>query len=189
MPQWAITGLVSLGVAVALFIINKLTTKSAAQIARDIEQLKRDGWTTEQKIALERRFTILEGIADTLKKEVDFTKSSHQEFLRLLEKALIPVAHSPHTPELDELLEKRERGELLKAAEWQRLIDLLGQHAKEHDKDPAKQISLLSLRAIYMTHLRMAQKREEAERARQQFTMRSDDVGKTSSEIRGLRKD
>lgn len=195
MPSWLIGVLSGLGVSLVMFGVNKLTTKGwaelgtqLAELKNDIEELKKFVWTTDQRIALEGRLVKLEGIGDGLRKEVDFTKSSHQEFLRLLERALIPVAHSPHTPELDALLEKRERGEQLKAAEWQRLIDLLREHAEEYADAPGKQVSLLSLRAIYMTHLRMAQKKEEAEKAQGQFQMRVTDTGKTSQEIRGLRK-
>jgi hypothetical protein len=190
MPGWLITALTSLGVAVALILINRLTTKGAAAVQQelaglrlDLAHLRENVMTADQRVTLEARLVKVEYIGDTLRREVDFTKSSHTEFLRLLEKALIPVAHSPHTPELDALLEARERGETLTAEQWQRLIDLLGEHAEEYVSAPGKQISLLSLRAIYMTHLRTAQKREDAER----FRKRRDDVGRTSAEIRDLR--
>lgn len=190
MPGWLITALTSLGVAVVLILINRLTTKGAAEVKQelaglrgDLGHLKENTLTADQRVAMESRLVRLEGIGDTLRREVDFTKASHTEFLRLLEKALIPVAHSPHTPELDALLEARDRGEQLSAEQWQRLIDLLGEHAEEYASAPGKQISLLSLRAIYMTHLRTAQKREAAEG----FRKRSGDAGRTSAEIRGLR--
>lgn len=196
MPSWLIGLLSGLTVSLIMFAVNKLTTKGAAELAKELAQireelshLKESVWSTDQRVSLESRLVKLENIGDSLRKEVDFTKSSHQEFLRLLEKALIPVAHSPHTPELDALLEKRDRGDQLKAAEWQRLIDLLGEHADEYNDAPGKQISLLSLRAIYMTHLRTAQKREEAEKAQEKLRMRATDVGRTSSEIRGLRRE
>lgn len=160
MPQtfWNIS--IPVIVGIIMLLINKLTTKGAAQISADIAELKRDGWTTDQKINLEKRLTLLEEIAKTLKSEVDFTKTSHQEFLRLLEKALIPVAHSPHTPELDRLLDKRNEGIELSAAEWEELIYRLGKEADEYNELPGKQVSLLGLRAIYLTHLKQAQHRE-----------------------------
>jgi hypothetical protein len=192
MPPWLPGLLASLTVGLIMFFVNKLTTKGNAEIIRDlallkdeIKHLKEDGWTTEQRVQLGERFTRLESNVSSLKVEVNFTQTAHQEFLRLLEKAMIPVAHSPHTPELDDLLDKRERGEQLTSQQWQRLIDLLGEHADEYADQPGKKVSLLSLRAIYLTQLKLAQKREAEEK--QQFQQRSTDVGKTSQEIRGLR--
>lgn len=161
-----------------MFFVNKLTFKSAADQAQKLTELKvavtalesklkdeiaaleRDGWTYEQRVQLESRLTRTDERLSRLIDEVDFTKTSHQEFLRLLERALIPVAHSPHTPELDALLDKRARGEDLTANEWQELLERLDQQASFYDDLPGKKVALKGLRAIYLAHLRAAQRKE-----------------------------
>lgn len=167
MPGWFITLLTSLTVGVILFILNRVTFKSSADVASDLKgiqadiaQLKRDSWTTEQRLELEKRLVLSDERLSRLIEEVDFTKTSHREFLRLLERAWIPVAHSPHTPELDALLEKRDRGEELTAKEWRELIVRLRAEAEEYQDAPGKKMALRGLLAIYLTHLRAAQKRE-----------------------------
>jgi hypothetical protein len=172
MPPWLISGLVSLGVGVVvgliMFGVNRLTTKSAANLAGEIEQLKKSAFSVEEKITLEHRLTKFETSLANIEDECEFTRDAQRDFLRLLEKAFIPVAHSPHTPELDRLLDKRNEGHDLNSEEWRELIERLGDQAKQYDDAPGKQVSLLGLRAIYLTHLKLAQKREEKERQKQE---------------------
>lgn len=171
MPVWLPSLFVSLGVGVILFLLNRITFKSSAQVTDAINridecilQLKKDSWTLEQRVALETRLVRSDERIIRLIEEVDFTKTSHQEFLRLLERALIPVAHSPHTPELDRLLEKRDRGEELTAEEWEDVIRRLDEQSEFYDNVPGKKVALKGLRAIYLTYLRQAQKKESLER-------------------------
>jgi Sec-independent protein translocase protein TatA len=166
MPPWLVSFLVSLVVGLLLFFANRLTTKSNSDLSKsikgcqdDISQLKEDSWSTDERVQLAERLTKIESLLEHFKTEVDFTKTTHQEFLRLLEKALIPVAHSPHTPKLDLLLERRDRGEELSSAEWKELIRQLGEEAKATTL-PGKQVAYNGLRAIYLTHLRQAERRE-----------------------------
>jgi len=164
----------SLAVGVILFLLGKVTFKSSADQAKEIAgqakdikglqdavaQLKNDSWTTKDRVDIESRLVRLDERIARLVEEVDFTKTSHQEFLRLLERALIPVAHSPHTPELDRLLEMRDRGEELTAEEWRELLNRLEEQSQFYDDTPGKKIALKGLKAIYLTHLRAAQKKE-----------------------------
>lgn len=162
MPPWLIAGLVSLAVGVIVtLIVPKLTTKGLASLTSDVKQLKEDSWTTDEKVALAERLTRIESEIKALRGEVDFTKVAHGEFLRLLERALIPTAHSPHTPDIDVLLDRREKGQDLSSAEWEFLIARLGEEAKSSENLPGRQVALNSLRAIYLTHLKLAKKREE----------------------------
>ena len=167
MPTWLIQALVTIGCGLVLFLINRLTTKSASELAKEIElikaalgNLREQGWTTDQKVTLAERLVKLEAANAEIKAELNFTKTSHQEFLRLLEKAFIPVAHSPHTPALDRLLEKKDRGEELSSDEWTDLLDSLGKQANEPNVSDGKRVALLGLQAIYLTSLRQAQEKE-----------------------------
>jgi hypothetical protein len=171
MQGWLTSLLVSLAVGLILLLLSKLTTKSSADFAGDIKELQgqvkdlqKDLPTTEGEVQLERRLTLIEAGVKQLQIEVDFTITSHQEFLRLLERAFIPVAHSPHTPELDRLLDKRENGEELSTEEWEELIRRLDEEARLYDNLPGKKVALRGLRAIYLTQLRVAQKRQEKTR-------------------------
>lgn len=159
MPPWLISILIGCTTIIFSFVLTRLTTKDAAELKATITDLKKNTWTLEQRIELEKKLIRYETLLGDLKSEVDFTKSSHAEFLRLLEKALIPVAHSPHTPDLDELLDKRNRGEELSVQEWEDLIKKLGEQAALCNNLPGKQVSLLGLRAIYLTQLRLAKKK------------------------------
>lgn len=174
MPGWMISVLSSLAVGLILFLLGKVTFKSSAEQAKDIagqakdikalqevvNSIKNDSWSTKDRVDLETRLVRLDERISRLIEEVDFTKTSHQEFLRLLERALIPVAHSPHTPELDALLEKRDRGDDLTAEEWRELLVRLDEQAQFYDDAPGKKIALKGLKAIYVAHLRAAQKKE-----------------------------
>lgn len=167
MPPALVSGLVSIGVGLIFLLIAKFTLKSSAEVAQELQklrdavaQLQKDGWSTDDRVALGEKLARHDILLTAIRAEVDFTKTSHQEFLRLLERALIPVAHSPHTPELDRLLEKRDRGEQLTVAEWEDLIRRLGEQAQFYDDTPGKKIALAGLRAIYLTQLRQAQRRE-----------------------------
>lgn len=166
-PPWLISLLVSLSVGVILFLLNRVTFKSSADLTTSItgltnriDELEKDVPTTEQRVQLEGRLTRFDEQLKHLQSEVDFTKTSHKEFLRLLERALIPVAHSPHTPELDRLLERRDEGEDLSAEEWKELIKRLDEQAQFYDDVPGKKLALRGLRAIYLHHMKIAQKRE-----------------------------
>jgi hypothetical protein len=170
MPPWLISLLVSLAGILVVFVLNKLTTKSAASFALDIKtlqdqvrDLEKNAPTTEEEVILERRLTIVETGVKQLQTEVDFTKTSHVEFLRLLEKALIPVVHSPHTPDLDALLEKRYSGEPLTEEEMVQLLEGLKERAEATD-DAGKRSAMLTLRAVLLTRYRK-QQRESKERA------------------------
>lgn len=160
MPAWATSIIAGLLTLVASLVLTRLTTKGAAVVASDIKQLKADSWSVKDKIDLAERLTRIESVLAEVRRDIDFTRTSHTEFLRLLEKALIPTAHSPHTPDLDKLLEKRDRDEELSSAEWRELIRRLGEEAKKASALPGRQVALNGLRAIYLTHLRQAERRE-----------------------------
>src|SRR5688572_21281696 len=127
--SWLPSLIIPIVVGLVMIWLNKLTTKNNAEIAinfkvleKRLGEVEKDSWTTSEKVALESRLVRFEERQVRLIQEVDFTKTSHTEFLRLLEKALIPVAHSPHTPELDRLLDKRDQGQELTSDEWEELI-------------------------------------------------------------------
>lgn len=171
MPVWLPGVLASLGVGLVLWFLTfgkeRLTSKSAAETARELDRLhgtqdrlKDDVLSIDDRLRLENRLTNIEAEQKSLRLEVSFAKDTQADLLRFLEKALIPVAHSPHTPELDKLLEKRDRGEPLSAAEWEEVIWRLGEEAKNPETPPGKAVALGGLQAVYFTMLRQAKMRE-----------------------------
>lgn len=150
-----------------MLLVNKLTFKASADQASElkrlndrIDNLPKDSWTASQREDLTVRLTRFEEQIARLNEEVDFTRTSHKEFLRLLERAFIPEAHSPHTPRLDVFLERREKGEELTSVEWQELINRLHEQIRAPDLPPSKKLALRGLRAIYLYHLKDTQRKE-----------------------------
>src|SRR6267142_2866248 len=119
-----------------------------------IDGLTRDTYGTQQRVDSEHRLTTIETSIKVLQLGLENARTTQAELLRLLEKALIPVAHSPHTMELDKLLEKRDRGEPLSRAELNELLKRLREQAKL-ETTPGKQIALLGIRAILITQYRL----------------------------------
>lgn len=170
MPTWAIALLSSLGTGLLFFLLNlgkdRLIPKSQADTANELtrlhgtqDRLKDDVLSVDERVKLEGRLTRIET-------RIDHIEGAQTDFLKFLEKVYIPLAHSPHTPDLDRLLEKRDRGEELTAAEWQEMIKRLGEEARDPSTPPGKRVAIASLQAVYLTMLRSAKMKEQRERMR-----------------------
>lgn len=145
-------------VALFVFALPRLRTKASSDIERAIQSLRdaiaaleRSTWTLEQRTALHERLATIEA-------RLSIVQTSHETFLREMKEAFIEVAHSPHTPELDDLLFKdRDSAEDLEPAEIEKVIDMLSEQAGK-EAYPGRQVALLGLRAIYKSQLRTNEK-------------------------------
>ncbi len=136
-------------VAIFVYLLPRITTKSRGDTEGDIKELQKSSWTLQERLELSKELGVMNERLNALQR-------AHEGFLTEMKQAFIEVAHSPHTPELDYLLFKDQNSseELLTPEEIKKLIDMLGEQARL-EQTPGRQVALLGLRAIYKSQLRL----------------------------------
>ena len=131
MPVWLqITlPLLALLVTVLLFLLPRIQSKSESRRDICIQQLQELGWNLDDRLALERRLTIIEN-------EQKNFQIFHDELLRRLEKTIGVMLHSSHTPDLDRFIDESQLRKLTaeEASEYLVGLEDVVEQAREGDQ-------------------------------------------------------
>ena len=130
----------------------RLRTSGGQALSDRILKLEEHVFSAEQKQELFNRLKACE-------MRIDFIRETQRDFHATIEQALMEDAHSPHTPELDRLLDKRKTN-VLADDEILKLIRTLSSLI-EIEQDRAKLSTYRTLRAVVQAGLRARQREKK----------------------------